>query len=334
MNDPAPALVTAPAPADGAWMKLLRTPGLVIPAAVAALNLGLTLFTLFSTLQDFPNSADEYAYLVSAKIFSRGQVSVPSPSLPRFFDVMHVVNNGKFYGKYPPGWPMILALGVRAGLPWIVNPLLGVATVFALHALARRHFSIEAANAATLSLLICPFLVFNSASYFSHSACLLAVIFFVGAVFNAVERPAGRGNFALMGLCAGLAFLIRPFTTVVLLAWPTLYLLLALSRKGSRKDGAIGLSVAALPFLACLALFFEYNRIQTGNPFLQPFEMYASWDVPGLPKDRAEWSARVESHVFVRTWDLNRWQPLCVLFLIVACAMRATRKDPKIGCSC
>jgi hypothetical protein len=34
---------------------------------------------------------------------------------------MHVVNDGKFYGKYPPGWPALLAVGSFFGAPWLAQ---------------------------------------------------------------------------------------------------------------------------------------------------------------------------------------------------------------------
>jgi hypothetical protein len=50
-------------------------------------------------LRDFPNSADEYSYIISAKIFALGKLSVPSPLHKEFYDTFNVVNDGKFYGK-------------------------------------------------------------------------------------------------------------------------------------------------------------------------------------------------------------------------------------------
>lgn len=312
------------------WTRVLRTHSLVILAAVAVVNLALTLFTLFETLQDYPNSADEYAYLVSAEIFARGRLSVPSPHLPRFFDVMHVVNNGTFYGKYPPGWSAILSVGVLLGEPWLINPLLGLGALGAIYLLARRHFSVEAASLSALALLGSPFLVFNSASYFSHPACLLFVVLAFHFVLTCVATPGDRWAHLGMGLCVGVAFVIRPFTVVVLMAVPAVYLFLQLRHREARKPRILGLLLAAAPFAVCLGLFLEYNRIQTGNPFLQPFEMYASWDVPTLPKDRADWMGRVDTHVLTRTWDLNRWLAFSPVFLALACVLKPLRKDPRV----
>jgi len=311
-------------------MRLLRERSLAILAFVAAVNFGLTIYTLVETLQDFPNSADEYAYLVSAEIFARGRLSVPSPHLARFFDVMHVVNDGKFYGKYPPGWPALLAAGVLIGAPWIINPLLGAAVLGAVYALARRRFSVEVATIAALSLLGCPFLIFNSASYFSHVACLLFIVLALHFLLTCIAAPADRAAHAWLGLCVGIAFLMRPFTVVALMALPTLFLLLPLRRPESRKDRLLGLALAAGPFAVCLGFFLAYNRIQTGNAFLQPFEMYASWDVPTIPKDRAEWAGRFDTHVVTRTWDLTRWLAFSPFYVLLACTLRGLRNDPRL----
>jgi len=105
-----------------AFDALLRTrrPGIVF---AIVLNLGLTLFTALVTLRDFPNSADEYSYLISAQLFSEGRLWVPSPEPREFFNFFHVINDGRYYGKYSPGWPLILSLGVLLNTPWGRVPL-------------------------------------------------------------------------------------------------------------------------------------------------------------------------------------------------------------------
>jgi hypothetical protein len=35
---------------------------------------------------------------------------------------------GERFGKYPPGWPAWLSLGVRLSAPWLINGLLATAT--------------------------------------------------------------------------------------------------------------------------------------------------------------------------------------------------------------
>jgi len=310
------------------WTALVGGEGRTLLWAVAILNLGLMFSTEFAVLKDYPNSGDEYAYLVSAQLFARGKLSVPSPSLPRFFDVVHVVNDGKFYGKYPPGWPLILSLGVLLGIPWAVNPLLGTAVLFAVRAFARRHGSTVIANIAVLSLLGNPFLIFTSASYFSHTSCLLfAVLAMHGLLICAEERFSAAACLG-MGFCAGLVFLIRPFSAVLLFAAPAIFLLYRLARQPDRRASGRKLLLALLPFLLCLAVFFAYNRAQTGQALLQPFQKYAPWDAPSWPKDGQDWRIRAETHLLFRTWDLARWLPLSPLLVIFACCVQPFRGNP------
>lgn len=284
----------------------------------------------FAVIRNFPNSGDEYAYLISAELFSRGKLSVPSPALPRFFDVMHVVNDGKFYGKYPPGWPAVLAAGVFLGIPWIVNPLLGALTVIAVYRTARRHFSIEAANLAAIILASSPYFIFNSASYFSHSACLLAVCLAFSAAFDIAERPEGRRAYLELGLSGGLAFAMRPFTAVILLALPAAYVIFQFRHVDRRASLLRGLAWALPPALLCLGLFLAYNRAMTGELFLQPFEKYAPWDVPGIPRTGSEWASRLKTHMLARSWDLNRWLALSPVLLVLGLCLPATRRDPRV----
>ena len=313
----------------------MRLPGflgsrsLAIPIFVAAVNLGLTFHTQFATFRNFPNSGDEYAYLVSAEIFSRGRLSVPSPEPRTFFDVTHVVNDGKFYGKYPPGWPALLAPGVVAGVPWLVNPLLGLAALLATFVLARRHFGVEVANTACLLLLGNPFLILNAASWFPHTACLLASVLFVHFLLVCADEPGNRRSAFAMGLAAGVGFTMRPFTTVAIAVVPALYLLFQLRAAPERRARVGGLACAALPFAACLLALLAYNQAQTGNAFLNPFEAYAPWDSPALPRNSSEWIARVHTHLVRRGLDLGWWMPLSPLLVAVAAWIAAKRRDPK-----
>jgi len=312
------------------WLRLVRSESVFLPWSVALVNLILMLFTEFVTLHHYPNSGDEYAYQISASLFSEGKLSVPSPRFPRFFDVVHVVNDGRFYGKYPPGWPAWLAVGTFLVIPWLVNPIFGTGTLFAIRLMARRVLGREGANLSTLLLLANPFLIFTSASYFSHSSCLFFIATFFLFLFEGVDEPQSVRPFVGLGCSAGMAFMIRPFTTIVLLALPTAYLLAQLRLPHHRQAILRGLGASLLPFLGCLCLFLAYNKMQTGNLFLQPFQKYDPLDVPGLPANSSEWSERIRTHVLLRLWDLNRWLPLSVFFLVVAGWERETRGNPRV----
>jgi hypothetical protein len=309
-----------------AWRAWLARPGNAALAAAVGVNLVLILWTAVHTLRRFPNAGDEYAYLLSAELFSRGKLSVPSPEPRHFFDFHHVLNDGKFYGKYPPGWPSLLMFGVLAGLPWLVNPVLAVANLFLLHALARRHFSPPAAAYASLALLANAFFVFNSASHFAHASCMFFVTLAFWGFLNWREDPTSRRDALLAGLGAGMAFLIRPFTAVLLLA-PAGFAMLALA---VRRRAWGGLALAAAPLAAACALFLLYNHLLTGDPFLQPFTKYNPSDRPSLPTSPAAFAATFVKFSVVRALELAwPWLPLCWLLALAVLVHPVTRRDPK-----
>jgi 4-amino-4-deoxy-L-arabinose transferase-like glycosyltransferase len=278
-------------------------------------------------LRDFPNSADEYAYVVSAECFARGRLSVPSPEPARFFDYTHCVNDGRFYGKYPPGWPALLAVGVKAGAPWLVNPLIGAITLLALYALGCRLFpETRAADFALLGLLANPFFLFNSGSYFSHSACLLFLTTGLWAQVALLERPGSHGAAAGLSLSAALAFATRPYTALLFLAPCAAQFFWRTAREKRWKDLLRALPAHLAPAAGVFALFLLYNRELTGDPFLMPFAAYAPTDRPDLADTLRHLGERLRDHGVYRLIHLGYWLPLAPLFA-VAFAWKSRRSD-------
>jgi hypothetical protein len=298
-----------------------------LPLAVIALNLGLSLFTGLVTLRDFPNSGDESAYLISAQLFAEGRLSVPSPEPREFFDHYHVINDGRYYGRYPPGWPAILSLGVAVNAPWLVNPILGALTLFVLHRLARESFSREVADATLIATAANPFLIFNSASYFSHAACLLAATLFAWAALRCGRTPAARLPHLALGASAGAIFLIRPYTSVAL-GVATVGWLLAGALHERRLGATLkGLGLAFVPAALGPALYLAYNALQTGDPLLPPFLKYNPGDRPFA--SRSGWQQVLASNRRVLT-QLSKWIPLSPLVIAAGFALGDLRRDSRV----
>jgi 4-amino-4-deoxy-L-arabinose transferase-like glycosyltransferase len=312
------------------WIDWIDRPrSLLLPVLVV--NAVLSLYTAVVTLRIFPNASDEYSYLVQAQLFASGNLSVPSPQKPEFFDFDNIVNNGRFFSKYPPGWPLLLSVGAALGAPWIVNSLIGAVTLGLLHLTARKHFSVQAANLVLLMLTCSPFFVFNSASYFSHPSCLLSIALAYYFYFNEMEGPASPLQAALFGASAGLAFLIRPFTMVALTV--PLWIHLGIRTWTTRRwpeNVRVALSACGA-VLAFLGIFILYNYLQTGDPLLQPFTLYDSHDKPRIPvtiETLGEWLYRF---VVLRLWELNcDWMPFCLPLLGLCLARRVLREDAKV----
>lgn len=95
----------------------------------------LTAFFTIALLSDrifehLPHSEDEAAYLFQAKVFAQNHLAAPTPPLRQAFWSPFVVDyQGQRFGKYPPGWPFLLSLGVRLGEPWLVNATLAAITL-------------------------------------------------------------------------------------------------------------------------------------------------------------------------------------------------------------
>ena len=89
--------------------------------------------------QRVPHIDDSISYLFEAKYMAAGVLWLPRPADPESFGVAHsIVDGDKWYSKFFPGWPAVLAIGVAAGAPWLVNPLLAAMTILLIHVLIRR----------------------------------------------------------------------------------------------------------------------------------------------------------------------------------------------------
>ncbi|HEX7880774.1 MAG TPA: glycosyltransferase family 39 protein [Candidatus Eisenbacteria bacterium] len=229
----------------------------VIMVTAALLVLGVARFIL----HDQPVTDDERVYLFQADLLSRGHLYLESQPLREFYDNVFIVNNGKWYGKYPPGHPLFLVPGVVAGFPRIVPALLAALNVLLLYRLAGFYFSRRLARAAALLLLLSPFFLFTGATLLSHTSCLTMLLLFAWAA----HRSMAGGNTALVaGAAVGMAFLIRPYTALIIglpvaAAW-----FLALRRRGAPlKPWLTALGTASLFAIALLVV----NQQLTGNPF-------------------------------------------------------------------
>ncbi len=220
-------------------------------------------------LQNFPNSGDEWCYLLQAEMFIQGRLSVPSPPHREFFHTGWMINNGKFYTHHPPGWPLVLATGVWAGVPWLVNPLLGALTLLVVYALGKRMYQQRVATIALLCTLGSPFFLVHSASYWPHSSSLL---FLSLSLLGFVAGLSNRSLYSpvLGGLSGSLSFFIRPLEQVILLLACGMFCLLPAQRQ---QHGLRAGSVFCLTHLLGVLLLLGYHTLQHGHPLVTGYEV-------------------------------------------------------------
>lgn len=260
-------------PFEGGLRTLRNLPDPLFTGAVCGAGALLVFGVATFVLQNQPVTDDEWVYQFQADLLSRGKLfALPHP-LREFFDNVFIVNAGKWYGKYPPGHPLLLVPGVALGFPRLLPILLAGLNLFLVYRLAREFLTITQARVATLLLLVSPFFLLTGGTLLSHTTCLTALLVMgLGAARAAATGSLGWG--LLAGLGAGFAFLTRPYTALLIglpiaaaWGWRGSFIPAGAAGRAPGRSGLrpwlAGLGIAALFLLVFLAI----NQVLTGNPF-------------------------------------------------------------------
>ena len=147
---------------------------------------------------------DEMAYVWQAQAIAGGNLVLPSPPNPKSFMTPFVIDyNGVRFGKYPPGWPTVLALGFATGLEDWVNPILTGLGIWLLYLLSKRITTRPIGLLAVILMLTSPMFWLLSGSLLSHAWSLVLTLGFVLAWFDTfgINHEGKQGkNFALFAL--------------------------------------------------------------------------------------------------------------------------------------
>jgi 4-amino-4-deoxy-L-arabinose transferase-like glycosyltransferase len=174
-----------------------------------------------AVFERMPHLEDEFANLWQAEVMADGEIALPSPNFPRSFMVPFVVDyEGLRFGKYPPGWPALLSLGVRLGAPWLVNALLAGACAWLTYRLGRRLGGAAVGLLAALLVATSPMFLLLTASLMSHALSVFLTLALTLAWLDGVAAGAPRPEVppalpvVVAGLSLGLLALTRPLTAV------------------------------------------------------------------------------------------------------------------------
>jgi len=222
---------------------------------------------------------DSIAYFIQAKIFSTGHISVTSHELKEFFTTRFFINDGKFYSKYFPGWPLILSLGIVLRIPWGINPIVGFLTLFVVYLIGKEIYDKRTGLFAALLLVSTFSFYWFTPSYMSEpSALFFSSLFF----YFMIKTIKGRKNLdsLLAGLSLGMTFLIRPYS-VLTISLPTMTYFYFSSISEKRKS-LIPFAIVILAFLPWFLMGLAYNYCQTGSILVTPHQFYNSFDTIGF----------------------------------------------------
>lgn len=227
---------------------------------------------------------DEMAYVWQARAIAGGHMMLPSPPEPKSFLVPFVIDyNGQRFGKYPLGWPVVLAFGELIGVRSLINPILAGLGVWLTYRLGKRSISETVGLIGAGLTLTSPFFLMNSGSLLSHPFGLVLSTAFVLFWLDAFTLSDTRNRW-LPTLAAsaalGALILTRPLTAVAVclpFGFHGLYLLI---RGGGNTRTR--LLVFVLIVLLLGSLHFSWQYALTGDALLNPYTLWWEYDKVGF----------------------------------------------------
>jgi hypothetical protein len=249
---------------------------------LSAFSLLLAVFVYFVPNQRFPNSADDWSYLLQARLFASGHLYAEDAlydkahPLQRYIGTNCVTDyQGLRFSKYPPGWPLVLAAGSAVGAEWLVGPLLGALLVFLMLGNVERRVGAEWVKPAWLLLALCAFFTYTFQSFRSHTATMLC-LFGAFLVYDGGERGTEWRAWRAFasGALIGYASLVRYVDWIPLAIWIGYDLLRQAPQRGcrvgnpARRVAHVALFASGFALLASGNLL--YDALLSGNPLATP----------------------------------------------------------------
>lgn len=275
----------------------------------------LTAFLLAASVAWFvieriPHLEDEITYLFQARTYMRGSLWAPPPPDTQAFFVPFVFTlNGRRIGKYPIGWPMILAIGERFQAGWLVNPVLGALTAVLIYTLARDLYDRQTGLIASLLALTSPFFLIQSSTAMSHAAaCFWATLFAWAILRTDLAQEAGQDGrrwSALGGAALGMLILTRALTAIAT-SLPFILVVLVRTLRHPRSIRTYWPLALIAMLLAALQPLYLY--IVTGSPVTNLYTMVWPYDRLGFGPGIGPYGGHtIRQAYFTTRHDLKLW---------------------------
>jgi len=295
--------------------RILWAATLAVVAIVFAIRAGLLGFA--------PVADDESTYLFIARTLLEGRVANPAPSgaadLEFFRNQFIILNEAAWYGKYPIGHPLLLAVGEGLGLRALVSPVL-TATTFALSiAVASLAYSRKQAVLAGLLLLLSPQFLLTGAtelSQVSSGFCLALSLFALLRL-----EQSGRNSFAfLAGSALALGVAVRPLPGLLFLGVAALWVALRF-RASPIGEQLRRYAVAAVPVAIVGAAMLVVQHLQSGDAMASGYDTFHGGRKGGFLRTdwmaASFWSSALRQNLWLFGWPLS--------FLFLPFARRSPR---------
>jgi hypothetical protein len=234
-------------------------------------------------LRGGPRIVDATSYWLEARLFAAGSATLPLGGVPAAvagrFLVRAATSEPSLAVIFPPGYPFVLSLAMRAHAPMLLGPILAAlltaSTAWLTLIVARAAGLVEenadrATRVAALLVTVCATLRYHTADTMSHG---LSAVCFTAAL--AASASTTRRASALSGASLALLFTTRPVTALAAAPFVIFFLLRAREDRAARAGLALA---SAIPFVVA---FFVYQQHVTGTWTTSPqAAYYAASDGP------------------------------------------------------
>lgn len=258
----------------------------------------LSLGYVAHVLRGGPRIVDATSYLLEARAIAKGHFTFPAgfPSAStrgRF--LLYDGDGGTLAGLFPPGYPLVLALGVSVGAPLVVGPVLAAGLALATSSLGARVARDLGANAASaermgraaaLFSIACAVLRYHTADTMAHGLSALYVTLALDAALAFREELSrGRDRASLLralvvGLALGGLVATRPVSAIA----PAVACMFAMHLgKPSLSRPLVwrALAASAIGAIPGVALLMAWQHAVTGHTLGSPqLVYYATSDGP------------------------------------------------------
>ncbi len=222
----------------------------------------------------WPNSGDEYSYVFLADTFLAGRFWNPPPPDPALFASFHIlVNQGRFFSPYPPGWSAFLVPFRAVGAVWLANPVLtGLLGVALYGSLVRLGGGRAVVKPLLALVLLTPFTLFLGGSVFPQTMAAALVACIVWSALTDEARPSVWRKLLTGSLFGALLLTRYDVFAAVVLVYAADRLVI---RRFYALADAVPVLLGLLPWVACQLI---YDAGVTGNPL----QLTTTWVVPPL----------------------------------------------------
>ena len=228
-----------------------------------------------------PRVADEFMYLLQARMLSVGRLWMPPLPHGEFFDTFYVFVEPVYASLTWPGTAMLWVPGMWLALPsWVMPALVAGAAVGLLYSVTTQLFDGFYGLLASLALIALPMLRMQALTSQAQVPILMQGLFLAWGFLRWRTSPSGRAAM-LIGAVAGWAAITRPIDAICLALPVGIGMLGASARMDTRNRAQMAAAVVAgaAPFLALQLVF---NVGVTGRFTKTPFTFYNDRDQPML----------------------------------------------------